>query len=928
MTFLPTEAFIASYNASKEDSKQQERELTSLSDKEFKQTEDERAPLPERRNVPSSTYRLQLHAGFTFDDAAKAAEYLRALGISHIYCSPYLQAAPGSMHGYDVVEPTRVNEELGGEDGHRRFCQRLGELDLGQVLDIVPNHMAIGPFNQYWWDVLENGQSSRYASWFDIDWHPAEAKLENKILIPVLGDQYGRILSAGQIKLEYDGEHFCVRYVDQQFPVAPESLSIVLSQAAESAHNDTLNFISDSLSRLPVLTGPRASAARHRDKTVIFALLKGLCSERSEVGAALASTVNEINSDADTLDGLLNRQTYRLAYWRTAGQELGYRRFFDVNTLIGVRVARQKVFEATHARILEWLQEGVIDGVRVDHVDGLRNPLQYLQRLQARARRAWIVGEKILEPGEFLREDWPIDGTSGYDFMNVCNNLMVRGDGLEDLTKIYGDFTGEPTDFTTVAHARKLSVLQEGLGSDVNRLTSLFVEICENNRDRRDYTRAEIRRALREVAACFPIYRTYVIAELGQITDQDREYIDTAVKQAKGRRRDLDPDLFDFIADVLTLRATGNLEGEFLMRFQQFTSPVMAKGVEDTAFYCFNRMIGLNEVGNDPGRNGLSIAQFHDYCARMQTTHPLTMTALSTHDTKRADDVRARLAVITEMPGRWKTALIRWSRRNAPYRTGDFPDRNTEYFLYQTMIGAWPIDQDRLIAYMQKASREAKVHTSWTQQNMEFEAALRSFIERILQSQEFVAELEKFVARILYAGRINSLAQTLLKLTAPGVPDTYQGSELWDLSLVDPDNRRPVDYELRRKMLAELHGIELEEIMRRMDSGMPKLWLVHRALCLRRELPEWFGSAAAYTPIPAVGSRSEHVVAYLRGDRVAVVTPRWPLKLGNSWGGTTLEFPKGRWKNRLTGDIVTGGELRVQMLLQRFPVALLTREPE
>jgi (1->4)-alpha-D-glucan 1-alpha-D-glucosylmutase len=635
------------------------------------------------RRIPSSTYRLQLHAGFTFEDAAKAADYLKALGVSHIYSSPYLQAAPGSMHGYDVVDHQRLNDELGGENGHRGFCQRLKELGLGQVLDIVPNHMAIGPQNRYWWDVLENGPSSQYASWFDIDWHSAEVKLQNKVLIPVLGDQYGRVLSAGQIKVEHEGEFFQVRYTDNLLPVAPRSLSILLSRAAEYAHNDTLNFISDSFLQLPSpeSTDREVTMARHRDKTVIYGLLKRLCGEDPQVVAAITRAVDELNSDKNALDELLNHQQYRLAYWRTADQELGYRRFFDVNTLIGLRMERAHVFEATHRRILEWLENGVLDGVRVDHPDGLRDPQQYFERLRARAPDAWIIGEKILEPGEFLRASWPIEGTTGYDFMNVCNNMIVRGDGLKELTAFYSDFTGEPVDFAAVAHDKKLHVQQEALGSDINRLTSLFVEICEGNRDRRDYTRAEIRRALREVTSCLSVYRIYVVPESYQILDEDRTQIDKAVAEAKERRPDLDASLLDFIADVLKLHVRGEMESEFLQRFQQFTSAVMAKGVEDTAFYCFNRMIGLNEVGAAPNRNGLTVAEFHDYCAKMQRTHPLTMTTLSTHDTKRADDVRARLAVITEVPGRWKTALKRWSRMNAAFRTGTDPDRNTEYFL-------------------------------------------------------------------------------------------------------------------------------------------------------------------------------------------------------------------------------------------------------
>jgi (1->4)-alpha-D-glucan 1-alpha-D-glucosylmutase len=883
------------------------------------------------RRIPHSTYRLQLNADFTFEDAAKAAPYLKDLGISHVYCSPYLQAAPGSKHGYDVVDHQRVNEELGGEEGHQKFCKRLSDLAMGQVLDIVPNHMAIGPENRYWWDVLENGPSSQYATWFDIDWHSAEVKLQNKVLIPVLGDQYGRSLAAGQIRIKQVGENFQVHYMDHTFPLAPRSLAILLSKAAEYAHDDTLGFIADSLSRLPSpdATDPAPILERHRDKAVIYGLLGRLSREQPDVCARITTALEVINGDIEALDELLNQQNYRLAYWRTADQELGYRRFFDVNTLVGLRMERPHVFDATHSRILEWIKNGILDGVRIDHPDGLRDPQQYFARLRARAPDAWIVGEKILEHGEFLRENWPIDGTSGYDFMNVCNNLMMSGQGLLEFSAIYSNFTGEATDFDAIAHDKKLSVEHEALGSDVNRLASLFVEICENNRDRRDYTRAEIRRAIREVAACFSIYRTYVVAERNEIADEDRSEIESAVAAAKERRHDVDAGLFDFIADVLMLRERGARESEFLLRFQQFTSPVMAKGVEDTVFYCFNRMIGLNEVGGAPGNNGIAPSQFHGYCTRMQATHPITMTTLSTHDTKRCDDVRARLAVLTEIPKDWKQALNRWSRMNAAFKTNGFPDRNTEYFLYQTLIGAWPISRDRLVAYMEKAVREAKQQTSWTQQNKEFEDALCTFIQRILESQRFVTDLESFVDRTIVGWQLNSLAQTLLRYTAPGVPDTYQGSELWDFRLVDPDNRTPVDYEARQSMLDELKtGVQPEEIMRRAATGLPKLWVTHKALSLRREHPEWFGVEAAYTPLQASGPKSDHVVAYLRGDFVATIVQRLSLTLNGRWLETAVMLPAGKWRNLLTAELVSGGSLRIKTLLSRFPVALLVKEME
>ncbi len=886
--------------------------------------------------VPTSTYRLQLHGktendpGFTFDDASAIADYLYALGISHVYSSPYLQAAPGSMHGYDVVDHRSVNEELGGAEAHARFCQRLGENGLGQVLDIVPNHMSLGEQNRYWWDVLENGNGSRYASFFDIDWNSAEERLRDKVLVPVLGDQYGRVLNDGGIKIVRHGSTFMVEAASQSLPVAPETLCILLTKASEYAASDTLSFIAASYARLPTKNFAERSTvlARHRDKVVLHGLMDRLCAEYGSVCEAIDRAVVELNANPDALDNFLQQQHYRLAYWRTADQQLGYRRFFDVNTLIGLRVERGYVFDETHELISKWLREGVLDGVRVDHPDGLRDPLQYFQRLRRTAPEAWIIGEKILEPGEFLREEWPIEGTSGYDFLNVAMNVLVKPEGLRELGKIYGEFTGEPTDYPLLAHDKKLAVTQEALGSDVNRLTNLFVNICESHREQRDFTRAEIRRAMRETASCFAIYRTYVVPDRTEITDEDRRYIEKATECAKSRRPDIDPALFDFLRDVLQWKVQGSIESEFVYRFQQFTSPVMAKGVEDTAFYCYNRLTALNEVGGDPSRDGLTLEQFHEYNATMQRTHPLTMTTLGTHDTKRSDDVRARLLALSEIPERFGSIVEEWSALNAKHLTGNLPDRGTEWFLYQTLIGAWPITGERLIAYMQKAMREAKVHTSWVANNEEYEKAVNAFIEGILGDEEFTAKCEAFVNEILLAGRINSLAQTLLKQVAPGVPDLYQGGELWDLSLVDPDNRRPVDYAQRRRLLAQMEVQEVPAILERMDDGLPKLWLVQRVLHLRRERRELFGPEADYKPLAATGSKADHVIAFTRGEDVIAIAQRHTLTLGGDWQDTSISLPEGAWQNILAKKQLSGGSQKMADLLQDFPVALLVREQQ
>jgi (1->4)-alpha-D-glucan 1-alpha-D-glucosylmutase len=884
--------------------------------------------------TPSSTYRLQLHKKFTFDDAAAIAGYLRDLGITHVYTSPYLQAAPGSTHGYDVVDHRRVNQELGGAEAHQRFCERLAELGLGHILDIVPNHMSLGRDNHYWWDVLENGTSSRYASFFDIDWQPQEERLRDKVLVPILADQYGRVLQAGGIKVVRKSNFFQVEAAGQEFPASPLSLPAILVRAADYAKSDTLNFLAASYARLPLpeFWDRRLILMRHRDKTVLNSLLARVCAEENNLCEAIDRSIAELNENLDALDDFLNQQSYRLAYWKTAVQQLGYRRFFDVNTLIGLRIEREHVFEETHALIFEWLASGMVDGLRIDHPDGLRDPLEYFRRLRQAAPNTWIIAEKILEPDEFLREDWPIEGTSGYDFLNVALALLVEPKGLAELGRIYADFTGRSTDFAAIAHEKKRDVAQEALGSDVNRLASLFVNICESNRNQRDYTRADIRRSLREVAACFQVYRTYVVPAREEITEIDRATIAAATEYAKQTRQDIDGGLFDFLRDVLSMTVSGKLESEFVARFQQFTSPVMAKGVEDTAFYCYNRLTALNEVGSNPARDGLSVQQFHDYCTKMQATHPATMTTLSTHDTKRSDDVRARLAVLSEVPETFAAAIERWSEHTRQYRA-EIIDAGTEYFYYQTLIGAWPITIDRMQAYMEKAMREAKEQTSWVANNKPYEDALRSFVERTMTDESFLAELAEFVDGIKYAGWSNSLAQTLLKYTAPGVPDLYQGSELWDLSLVDPDNRRPVDYALRRQLLQQMQQlpvaqITVAQIMARIEEGLPKLWTIHRTLHLRRAHPEWFDATAPYTPLHVTGSRRHSALAFSRGGRVVTVVPRFHLARTGGWADTTLKLPRGRWTNWLTAAGYESGPVAMADLLRDFPVALLTREPD
>ncbi len=879
--------------------------------------------------IPVATYRLQLHAGFGFDAASAIADYLHQLGISHVYSSPYLQAAPGSQHGYDVVDHHRVNEELGGSEAHQRFSLRLGACNLGQVLDIVPNHMAIsGRRNRYWWDVLENGPSSRYADYFDIDWQPHEERLRNKLLVPILGDHYGRVLSRGEIQIRRQGGEFFLQYFEHELPAAPRSLPFLLASAASQSGSDYLAFLADSLSRLPAYTATdRASTTeRHRDKEVIRGLLERLFQEVPFIADAVDSALRALNNDINALDDFLERQNYRVAFWRTADQELAYRRFFDVNTLVGLRMENPQVFADAHAMLLRWLREGVLDGIRVDHPDGLRDPRRYFERLRHEAPDVWIIAEKILEPGERFRDEWQIDGTTGYDFLNEVGGLFVDPENEPALTKIYADFTGEPTDYAEVCRDRKHRVLRDLLGSDINRLTNLLSDICERHRDRRDYTRHDAIRIVREVIACFPVYRTYVVPDRDELADEDVRYIEEAIEASKGHRPQIDADLFDFLRDILLLRVRGAMESEFVMRFQQFTGSAMAKGVEDTVFYCYNRLISLNEVGGDPGRFGVSPQSFHAFCLEAQNSHPRTMLASSTHDTKRSEDVRARISLLSEIPDQWKEAVERWSQMNAKYKKGEYPDRNTEYFLYQTMIGAWPIKTDRLWPYMEKACREAKQQTSWLAPNEQFEAATREFIEALYADDEFIEDFERFVDPLIEPGRINSLSQVLLKLTSPGIPDIYQGSELWDLSLVDPDNRRPVDYETRRRLLSEVPGLKVDQIWNRIDEGLPKLWTIYHALRVRRERPLSFGEQSTYTPLTANGAKAAHLIAYGRSDDVLVLAPRLILKLASNWCDTSVAIPAGTWRNELSGSAVKAGTVRIGGILSSFPIALLVKE--
>ncbi|MHB8587400.1 MAG: malto-oligosyltrehalose synthase [Candidatus Dormibacteraceae bacterium] len=815
--------------------------------------------------TPRCTYRLQLSKDFTFEAAASKTRYLAALGISHVYCSPLLQAAAGSSHGYDVVDPHRINGELGGEPGFHRFTGVLAEHGLKLLMDVVPNHMATaGRANPWWWDLLLHGKSSPYAGYFDVDWEPQMSHLKGKVLLGVLGDRYGHELQAGLLKLDREGEDVIVRYHDVEFPISRESLD--------------------------------------------------------------GQQIDEVSRNLDALDALLQRQHYRLAYWRTAQEELNYRRFFTVDSLIGLRVELEQVLKDSHRLVFELLARGDVAGLRVDHVDGLLDPQTYLSTLRAAAPRAYLVVEKVLEHNERLPGEFPVQGTTGYDFIAQVDGLFVDSQNEEPMTTLYHTFSGESLTFAEVVRACKQEIMVSDLAPDLERLTSLLVEICELYRGQRDRTRRELQEGIREVAAELTVYRTYV--RPGSAGDADRRHVAAAVSEAGHRRPEMDPELLGFIGELLLIEHDGHLEREFAARFQQFTPAVMAKGVEDTAFYRYNRLASLNEVGGDPARFGRPVDEFHASCARIAAEWPATMLTLSTHDTKRSADVRARIGLLSEIPLEWGEAVRRWADHNQRYRSQGYPDRNIEYLMYQTLVGAWPIDVPRLTTFLRKAAREGKAHTSWLNPDAGYEDTLSQFASQVIGDAEFVSDLETFIGRhqVVALGRAVSLAQVTLLLTCPGVPDLYQGTEVWDLSLVDPDNRRQVDYERRERLLSDVRGMDSVQAMARADDGAPKLWLIARLLEERRRRPDLFESPS-YAPLAAVGAKAAHVVSFAR-DRLVVIEPRLLIGLGGDWAGTTLALPPGRWKNILTGDEQDGGApIELGKLLQAFPVAVLVQDP-
>ena len=822
------------------------------------------------------TYRLQLRPGFGFRDAAAVVPYLRRLGVSHVYLSPIFEATNGSTHGYDVVDPNELRAELGGREGFDELLAALDREGLGLVLDVVPHHMAAAAENAWWWSVLELGRDSPFAFHFDIDWEPPEQRLRGTLLLPVLGDHYGRVLEAGQLRLAHERDQLVVRYFDHVAPLSPDTADEVW-----------------------------AAAGRR--------------------GCPVDDVLDEINGDIDRLDALLARQHHRFARWQTAAHELDYRRFFDIDSLVALRSERPAVFDDTHRLIRELAAHDRVDGLRVDHVDGLRDPDAYLARLRTSAPGAWITVEKILRPDETLPETWATDGTTGYDFLALAGGVLLDGGGVERLVEGYAAFTGDESSYADTHAAARREALRESLAADVERVVELLLRICEHNRRSRDFTRSELRRAVVELCVHAPAYRSYMRPG-SEPTAADRRFVERATADARESVPDLDEGIFEFLRTLLLGELTGDAEGEFLARFQQLTGPVAAKGEEDTAFYRWMPLLCLNEVGVEPDQAVVSRREFHERCAYLQRRWPATMVTTATHDTKRSEDVRARLAVLSEAPDEWLDTVQRWRARNARHRHDalDAPDGRDEWFIYQTLLGAHPLPFERAWPVIEKSLREGKRRTSWVRPNAPYEQATRSFLESILADEAFTADLEAVASTLVEPGRINSLAQTALRMLCVGVPDTYQGTELWDSSLVDPDNRRPVDFAERERALEAVEPRTAADVWAAdRECGWPKLALLRACFALRRRHPGVFGIEGTYVPVGVSGTDAERVIAFARGDAVLAAVPRLPRS--GLPDNAEIELPEGQWTNVLTNETHSGA-VSFGRLRGRFPLAVLERD--
>jgi (1->4)-alpha-D-glucan 1-alpha-D-glucosylmutase len=935
------------------------------------------------KRIPVATYRLQLGRDLTLDQVTELLPYLEALGISDCYTSPILETATKNSHGYDVADHNRVREEIGGEAALARLAAGLRARGMGLLLDVVPNHMGIAGNNNAWWfDVLEKGPLSEYASFFDIDWHPVKHELRDKVLLPILGDQYGAVLDKGELQLRLTGGRFRVHYYDTVLPIALRSYARILTHRLEQLQADEqamLQFKSlvTWFATMPGATerDPDRIVAREGDRESGHDKLAALLTESPVLRAFVDDNIRVYNGTPgdprsfDLLDALLDEQSYRLAFWRVAGEEINYRRFFDINELAAIRMEDPQVFAATHRYLFRLVADGVVTGLRIDHPDGLYAPGEYLRRLQdGCGGDFYVVAEKILAPGEPLPETWAADGTTGYEFVNLVNGIFLDRTQARAVDQVYARLIKIRPPFVEVVYECKRLIMETAMASELNVLASRLNAISEKHRSSRDFTLRSLTAALREIIAAFPVYRTYIgdrAAESARdalVSERDREYIARACASAQRRTPTTNAIVYDWIAGVLTLRmpawadeAARRERIDFVMRFQQITGPVTAKGYEDTAFYRFNRLLSLNEVGGDPGRFGTSLAEFHTANAARAARSPHALATTSTHDTKRSEDVRARINVLSEIPHEWRRRVLAWQKLNRRHRAivdgVPTPGANTEYLIYQTLVGAWPISAARLGEYVMKAIHEAKSHTSWINPNKVYDDAVGRFVEAIVdprRSAAFLDDLVAFHQRIAHFGAFNSLAQTLIKITAPGVPDFYQGTELWDLSLVDPDNRRPVDWGVRRRTLDDLTAARAaapdpaafaHELVKMKEDGRVKMYVTARALAVRRARAALF-QQGAYRALEVTGAHADHVCAFARvhaDAAVLTVVPRLLARRGadslpvgaDYWADTRVAVPAGvpaAFRNDFTGERVHGTSLAVADVLATFPVALLESE--
>lgn len=988
-------------------------------------------PVFRNLRIPLSTYRVQMGHNFRFTHAAAIVPYLSDLGITDLYTSPYFTARPGSLHGYDITDPTRLNPETGTPEEYELLTNTLKQYDIGQVLDIVPNHMCINHNNKYWMDLLENGPAATCSSFFDIDWAPVKKELRDKVLLPFLGEQYGTALENKDIQVFFENGSFFIRVYENRFPILPETYGDILSfrteelgrstDATDDSRNELMSIIT-SAGKLPTCleTDPLKVEERYREKEIIKKRLNDIYTNDPAVREFIDRNVTIFNGTAgqpksfDLLDELLAKQVYRLSYWQVATEEINYRRFFDINNLAAIRVENPDVFEETHRLVFELVEQGKVTGLRVDHPDGLYNPSEYFDRLQRRCfqiamkshleevkgdvnlpyderyielaiteryeealqvqkhfKPFYIVAEKILGKGEIMPVEWPLFSTTGYVFLNSLTGIFVDGQNVKTFDTLYRRFTRVQSDFQDVLYRNKKLVMEVAMSSEVNTLGHRLNMITEQNRLTRDFTLNSLTKAITEVIACFPVYRTYVNGPY--VRERDRHYIELAVSRAIRRNPVMNESIFLFMKNVLLLGFYPDMTEDeksswlnFTMTFQQITGPVMAKGVEDTAFYVYNRLVSLNEVGGNPDRFGTLVDTFHGQNIERLKNWPFALIASSTHDTKRSEDVRARISVLSEIPGEWREHIVLWAKTNRKKKilvnNRQVPDRNEEYLLYQTLIGTWPLGETtdeeyeaykaRIKMYMSKAVKEAKVNTSWINPDLMYEEALNAFIDSALDRSRpdaFLDDFLPFQKSIAVCGMYNSASQTLLKICSPGVPDFYQGTELWNFSLVDPDNRKPVDYGLRIRMLAGIkddlerkdHAEFARELTNSMEDGRIKLYITHRALKLRKELREVF-EKGEYIPLEAAGARSGNIVAFARRlhtSMIVVAVPRFLAKIfllpdsrfDGIWEDTTIILPaatgEGVFRNIFSGEelMVQGPVLLCSEIFRNFPVTLLQK---